>query len=253
MYQNIVFDLYGTLVDIRTADDSPEVFRRLAKFYTFRGAAYRPGELQSAFHSYMDAQVRERAGSVYRGTGETIAFPEIDVVPIFRRLFEDRGVAADDREAELTANWYRIIATRRLRVYPGVFELFRALRECGKGIYLLSNAQRAYTAGELKTTGLEPWFDGILISSDYGCRKPDRIFFGELTRQFGIDPGASLMVGNDAGSDIAGAAAAGMDSVLLATDQALAAPAGGAESTYTIADGDFRRIARLPGVLPEHG
>ncbi len=249
MYQNIVFDLYGTLADVRTADDSPEVFRRLAKFYTFRGAAYRPGELRSAFCGYMDAQMRERTGLVYRPTGETIAFPEIDVVPIFRRLFEDRGVAADDREAELTANWYRITATRRLHVYPGVFELFRAIKSCGKGIYLLSNAQRAYTAGELKTTGLESWFDGILISSDFGCRKPDPIFFGELKRQFGIDCGTSLMVGNDRSSDIAGAAAAGMDSVLLVTDKALAAPAAGAESTYTIEDGDIRRIAQLPGVL----
>lgn len=249
MYQNYVFDLYGTLVDVRTAEESWDVYKKLAKFFTFRGAAYQPEELRRAFHALIEEQVRERTGSIYAATGETIAYPDIDVIPVYRALAEAKGLTFTEQEARLTANWHRIIATRRLKVYPGVLEVFQQLKDNHKGIYLLSNAQREYTYGELVTTGLLPWFDGVLISSDYGCRKPDPVFFGELTRQFGIDLRTAVMVGNDSASDIAGANAVGMDSVLFVTNRELAAPVPGVGSTYTVDDGDFRKLSRIFGLV----
>lgn len=249
MYQNYVFDMYGTLVDVRTAEDSYDVFRKLAKFYGFRGAEYEAAELKTAFKELVGKAEQALQGGKSEKTGEKITWPEIDVVPVFQKLFEIKNIEVSRQEAEITANWFRITATRKLKVYPGVFELLQTLKKRGKGVYLLSNAQRAYTAGELKTTGLEKWFDGILLSSDYQCRKPDPAFFRALFRQYDFKPEEALMVGNDMHSDIRGANLTGMDSLLLATDAGLAEPIDGISSTYTVKDGDFRKIREIPGVL----
>lgn len=242
MYQNFVFDLYGTLVDVRTTEESCDTMKKLAKFYAYRGADYTIQELRQEFRRLVQAQEQELCGKISEKTGEIITVPEIDVVKVYRQLFAGRGIEVSVKEAAMTANWHRITATKKLKVYPGVTELFEYLKQQGKRIYLLSNAQREYTAGELQCTGLADWFDGILLSSDYQCRKPDPAFFHALFDMAGISPDNSLMIGNDRRSDIGGAAAAGMDSLLLATDAGLAAETDGIESTYEVMDGDFRKI-----------
>lgn len=244
-YKNFVFDLYGTLADVYTDDDSEAGFRKLAELYTSRGAEYTAKELQTAFYARMQQQIKERTGSIYEPTGEVIRFPEMDVLPIYEKLFEAKGIVITRQEAAELARWQRVMSTCRLGVYPGARELLCRLRAEGYGVYLLSNAQREYTVHDLKALELEPLFDGILLSSDYGCRKPDPIFFGELTRQFGVLPEASVMIGNDRSSDIYGANLFGMDSVLLATGKELAAPIDGVISTYTVESGTYRELEEL--------
>ena len=46
MYDNYVFDLYGTLVDIHTEENDAKVWEKLSLFYGFYGALYDPQELQ---------------------------------------------------------------------------------------------------------------------------------------------------------------------------------------------------------------
>ena len=48
MYDTCIFDLYGTLVDIRTDENKKELWDRLALFYVFYGAGYTPDELHQA-------------------------------------------------------------------------------------------------------------------------------------------------------------------------------------------------------------
>lgn len=246
-YKNFVFDFYGTLADVYTDDDSAQMDERMAAFFTSRGAAYTPEEYAARFYVCQEKQKREREGGVYEKTGEVIRFPEWDALSIYGELFAEKGVCATKEMLVETAQYYRKNATVRLGRYPGVLEFFRRLREEGRGIYLLSNAQREYTVYDLKILGLYDCFDGILLSSDYGCRKPDPIFFGELTRQFGVLPENSLMIGNDRRSDIYGANLFGMDSVLLVTGKELAAPVEGVFSTYTVEGGTYRE---LEGLLP---
>ena len=68
-------------------------------------------------------------------------------------------------------------------------------------------------------TGLEGYFDGILLSSDAGYKKPSKEFYGLLETQFGALPEESLMVGNDDIADCHGAAGVGMDSLYIYTEQ----------------------------------
>lgn len=48
-YQNYIFDLYGTLVDIHTDEDQPAAWAALARFYSYYGARYAPDELRAAY------------------------------------------------------------------------------------------------------------------------------------------------------------------------------------------------------------
>ncbi len=247
-YKNFVFDFYGTLADVLTDDDSEQTNEKLAVFLTSHGAAYTTEEYKASFHACHARQMKEREGSIYAPTGETIRFPEMDVLLIYEELIAAKGVAGARELAVETARYYRSVSTVKLKRYPGVMEFFGKLRANGRGIYLLSNAQREFTVHDLELLGLYECFDGILLSSDYGCRKPDPIFFGELTRQFGVLPEDSLMIGNDRRSDIYGAQLFGMDSVLLVTGKELAAPVEGVFSTYTVESGTYQEFEEL---LPE--
>ena len=76
-------------------------------------------------------------------------------------MFQKKGVQADIELAIHAGQFFRILSTEYIRLYDGAKELLAALRETGKKVYLLSNAQRIFTAYELKLLGLEPYFDAV--------------------------------------------------------------------------------------------
>ena len=46
MYQNYIFDLYGTLIDMWTDEYMPTLWKQMAAFYSLKGAAYTAKELK---------------------------------------------------------------------------------------------------------------------------------------------------------------------------------------------------------------
>jgi beta-phosphoglucomutase-like phosphatase (HAD superfamily) len=70
---------------------------------------------------------------------------------------------------------------------------------------------------ELSLLGLGEQLDGIYISSDYLCRKPDTKFYQALINEQGLKVENCLMIGNDRHTDIAGAKALGMDTLYMHT------------------------------------
>ena len=105
------------------------------------------------------------------------------------------------------------------KVYPGVPEMLQRLKDAGKKVFLLSNAQALFTAPEISLLGLTRYFDGILLSSDAGVKKPDPAFYEMLLKQYHLDPAECLMTGNDDIADCHGAASAGIASRYVATRQ----------------------------------
>ena len=105
-----------------------------------------------------------------------------------------------------------------IRLYPGVHDALSCLRRKGCRLWLLTNAQRVFTWNELCMLGLDSVFDGIYISSDYGCRKPDPFFFRALLDEQNLDPTRCLMIGNDRNTDIAGAQGVGLATLYLHTN-----------------------------------
>ncbi len=222
LYTDLIFDLYGTLVDIHTEENAP-VWEKTALYFSYYGALYSGPELEEAFHKAM-ARRQAKAGQSYE------CFPDIPVEQIMAALFRAKGIRKGAKALGFhAAQLFRISSTEYLRLYPHVLQALAALRQAGCRLWLLSNAQRSFTAYELKALGLEGCFDGIYISSDYGCRKPDTRFFKALLEREHLSPKNCLMIGNDRDTDIAGAKAAGLDTFYLHTaltpwDQAPADP-----------------------------
>ena len=50
-YDNYIFDLYGTLVDIHTEENDPLVWKKLALFYGYYDADYSSEELKERYEN----------------------------------------------------------------------------------------------------------------------------------------------------------------------------------------------------------
>lgn len=248
-YTDLIFDLYGTLVDIHT-EESNAVWEKTAIYFGFYGAHYTGPELKRAFEAAIAAR-EAKAGQSYE------CFPDIPFETVMAQLFQDRGVTEDsERLGVNAAQLFRILSFDYIRLYPDVPDALALLRAKGFRLWLLSNAQQVFTAYELRHLGLGEQLDGIFLSSDYRCRKPDSRFFRALLESRQLDPGKCLMIGNDRQTDIAGAAALGLATLYMHTgmtpsDQAPADPAllpGKAPEGcrhYEFEGDDWKELARL--------
>ena len=204
------FDLYGTLVDIRTDEGKPSLWRGTADFYSLCGAACRPAELRARYLA-LCAEETAALAAARPDLGE--AGVEIELRRVFRRLFEEKGVSVSDERVADTAVLFRALSfVRSPRLMRGADRMLCELRRRGNRLYLLSNAQSCFTVPELKRVGLTDAFDGIFLSSDFGVRKPSPAFFRAALERAGVAPEEALMVGNDPDADIRGADAVGMPS-----------------------------------------
>ncbi|MCM1175599.1 MAG: HAD family hydrolase [Blautia sp.] len=248
LYRDYIFDLYGTLVDIRTNEKEHALWKRMSLFYGYYGAPYMPEELEAAYGALVLAK-EKGAESREKKSGENgklyahESYPEISIEEVFRELYTERGVDPPEELVVHTGQMFRALSTRHLRLYAGAKELLRKLHEKGRRVYLLSNAQRIFTERELRYLQIEDCFDGILISSDYGVKKPDAEFFRILTEKYRIEPGNALMIGNDPDSDIAGAKRAGMDTFYI---HSAISPKNGRkpDADYRMMKMDLRNLCR---------
>ena len=211
-YGSFAFDLYGTLVDILTDEVSDAVWEKMALFLRLKGADAQAELLRDGYFARC-------AALEGKGAGKGIPGPvEADIMEVWRGLFDALNLRFSVREAEDAALWFRTLAIRRLRLFPGAKETLFALKEHGKRIALLSNAQAVWTRPELKALGLEGLFDAVFLSSEAGVRKPSPAFFARLF-DAGFDPADTVMVGNDPICDAKGAQDCGMASLLIRTPQ----------------------------------
>ena len=222
-YTDLIFDLYGTLVDIHTEEDDI-VWAKTAIFFGFYGAHYTGSELKTAFRNAMSAR-EAKEGQTYE------CFPDIPFEEVMADLFREKGITTNINSLGIqAAQLFRISSIEYIKLYPHVLDALATLRKKGYRLWLLSNAQAIFTAYELRHLGLVDQFDGIYLSSDYRCRKPDFRFFQALMDDRKLDPSQCLFIGNDRNTDIAGAQNAGMATLYMHTeltprDQAKADPA----------------------------
>lgn len=92
----------------------------------------------------------------------------------------------------------------------GVIETLQRLRgRIGMGI--ITNGFSRPQRGRLQRHALHEWFSPLLISDEVGVAKPDAAIFEQALAALPVtDPARVLMVGDNPGTDIAGAAAAGL-------------------------------------------
>ena len=210
-FTDLIFDLYGTLVDIHT-DENDLVWEKTAYYFGYYGANYTGESLKAAFQAEM-AQREAVAGQNYE------VYPDIPFDGVMADLFRAKGVTEHADVLGLNAaQVFRIASTEYIRLYDGVMEALDTFRRYGFRLWLLSNAQRAFTAYELRLLGLDRQFNKVCLSSDYQCRKPDLRFYTALMEEQQLEPSQCLMIGNDRETDIAGAQKAGLATLYMHTN-----------------------------------
>lgn len=246
MYKNYIFDLYGTLVDIRTNEKKTYLWKKMSEFYALYGAKYKPMELKNAFHKAIVKEETERFGLMEFKNGLADKnHVEVQIEDVFWRLFTDKGAKVGKSLAVHAGQMFRVISMDFEHVYDGVFELLEELKKRGKKIYLLSNAQRIFTWHELDALGLLSYFDGVVISSDEGCKKPSKQFYDVVLDRYGLKASESIMIGNDQYADIQGAKNAGLDALYIHTEISPEYIEELCPADYKVLDGDFKKIGKL--------
>lgn len=228
-YDTVCFDLYGTLVDIRTDEYDKAAWEKLRAFLNDSGMGVHYVDQwflrdlleQSLIREQARAAERVRAAGISDCADEDL---EPDRAEGFRSLFAvaapqgraDAVWQAQADEMAARAAWeFRKATIRHIGLYPGAQELLRRLRRSGFTTVLVTNAQACYTAPELEMLGLDALFDQIVISSEESLKKPRPEIFQRALARVGGVPERAVMVGNDERCDILGARAAGMDGVYI--------------------------------------
>lgn len=211
-YDTYVFDLYGTLVDIHTEENDNTLWEKLAMFYGYYGALYEPEELQNVYDELVkgkEASLKMTLEGDPRYSHE--ASPEIEITEVFEELFVRKGITPTKELSVHAGQFFRVLSTIYVKIYPGTVEMLERLKDAGKKVYLLSNAQRIFTEYEMRVLDIFKLFDAVLISSDYKTKKPDKRFFDILIDTYNIDASKTLFIGNDSRTDIGGAKTVSFD------------------------------------------
>jgi len=105
---------------------------------------------------------------------------------------------------------YRRAKAGALSLYPHVSLTLFELLKLGIRSAALSDAPKLEVWLRIVGLGLHHYFDHVVTSADFGVHKPDPLPFRKALEALGTAPGETLMVGDWAERDVAGAKGLGI-------------------------------------------
>lgn len=210
--KGIIFDVNGTLIDIHTNEWHDDVYRVMSNVLSYQGVRLHPDVVKDLFFRTIKEQKL--------ASGERQA--EFDVIDIFRQIVAEHAsdvtrAMSQEKRAQLPhflAEVHRAVSRMRLQLYPGVQDTIQQLHS-RYALAIVSDAQTAYAVPELNTVGLASFFDPIIISGDFGYRKPDVRLFEAALSGMKLEPSEVLFVGNDLYRDVHGPQKIGIKTVFF--------------------------------------
>ena len=201
--KGLIFDCYKTLIDIKTDEKSRETNERLSRWLLYQGVRIEPDRLREEYRR----KVIVRLGS----SGQQ--HPDIRIEEIFAEI------CAENAFREVNPFWlgieaartFRTVSLRKLEAYPQSVRLLEKYRNVPKCI--VSNAQRVFTEQELRFLGLYDRFNFVIMSSDYGIKKPDTRLFTMALDRLGLEPWEVLSIGDTPENDIYPPQSLGMNGI----------------------------------------
>ena len=116
MYKNYIFDLYGTLVDIHTDESTDFLWTNLALFFNFKGAGYTATTLEKMYIKKITAAKNKITNTKY---------PDFPIENIFEELYTDKNVIVSKDTIKDTAQFFRNISIKYVKLYPKTIELLK--------------------------------------------------------------------------------------------------------------------------------
>jgi len=245
-FKAVVLDLFDTLVEWNPAG-LPLLEWRGREVRSTAPLLFQPLESalgerfdRDAFLEAHDAVIREifaeRAGDNPR---------EITCYERFERILLRLGI--DGPHTHSLADELRRTHMGRVRaVTSAPAHRIKAVHRLKRGyrLGLLSNFDDSETGHQImRDTGVRDLFDAIIISADFGLRKPSPGIFAAMAERLALDPQEILFVGDTVHDDVLGSKRAGMRSAWI-NRQAKPLPDGIPEPDIVIAD-----LAELPDAL----
>ncbi|MBI4864248.1 MAG: HAD family hydrolase [Candidatus Riflebacteria bacterium] len=232
MIQAVVFDLYGTLVDVQTNEQALPAYERLAEWLSDRKIRANPATLAKSFSDGVDK------------LKSALAEPdtEIDVAQVFSLMLQELGVAKPGPSLVADLAWsFRKFTRTRCQPLPGANDLIQRLRMDYK-LGIVANAQKLFTMKELEELRLVEAFEAITLSSNTGFRKPSSKIFEVCLQDLEVSPEEAIFVGDSIEEDIVGAKSVGMKTLLISST---------AQTGPVEPDGRIKRINEVSRFLEE--
>lgn len=201
----VIFDLYGTLIDIQTDEQDPWIYGVLSQYLSYHFVRIPADELRKEYQT----EIRVALGQ----SGQEHA--DIDVYNVFRSIMRRYGRGGPNRnEVVSVAMLFRSLSRRRFGAFQGVYDALSKLSRNYR-LAVVSDAQWVFTDPELEMLGLARFFRTRILSSRFGYRKPDTRLFGEALKRLWVRPEDAVYIGDNPERDLKGAKAAGMKCLLF--------------------------------------
>src|SRR5665647_172771 len=158
--RGLIFDINGTLTDIRTDESYKDIYRVLSNFLSYQGIIVEQSMVKDLYFSAMKEQLHT---SVER-------YPEFDAVTIFREILTSHssdytlGLPAEKlaQLPQILAEVYRSVSRFKLQLFPGVEEVVGHLHQRYR-MAALSDGQSAWALPELHAVGLLKYFSPVIV------------------------------------------------------------------------------------------
>lgn len=208
MKRAIFFDLYGTLIDIRTDEHDYWVYETLSRYLAYHSVNVAPDELKSAYF--------EGIRQCLNQSRET--YPEVNVYKIFLDIMSNFSKKKYTKSVIVgIAMLYRSLTIRQFGVFEGLYDVLTSLN--GKfRTAIISDAQWVFAEPEIAILGLDQFIKLRILSSRYGFKKPDVRLFHIAAAKLGVAPEESIYIGDNIYKDLPGARNSGMKFILHGSD-----------------------------------
>lgn len=199
-YRYLLLDLDNTLFDFDRAEET-------AFYAAFSASGLVPDAgIYEAYHGINDRLWKQlERGEVTRERLKSLRFEQL----LSHLGREDRVLSQEISER------YFVLLGEQNFLLPGAEDVCRRLREHYR-LYIVTNGTYSVQIRRFAGSALEPYITEMFVSEKIGAEKPSRQFFDAVIRAVGdSDLSRYCVIGDSLSSDIAGAAAIGIDAVWL--------------------------------------
>ena len=195
----VLFDLYGTLVDIKVDELSLNFWTSIRNTLD---VAIAPEDLRDQYEKKCTVAIAaSQSGQVIE---EVFADWSAELSQTYRKPIDTLTFIRKFRQASRTS--------LQLRTYAK--PLIHILQASGTNTAIVSNTEAAFTKVDLLDINMPP-VDAMVLSSDVGCRKPHLKIFSAALNQLNLSPDKCVFIGDNWEEDIMGARHAGTHAIFL--------------------------------------
>ncbi len=192
-YDAVIFDIFGTLVDIFSLEEYRVFLDELCAVL---------GVTPAGYISLWDESADERA------LGRVPVAEQMGA--LCRELGVDVSTAQLERAVEVRVDFVRGALVPR----ADAVETLSRLKAAGHKIGVISDCSEEVVRA-WPDTPLAPLVDEAVLSAAVGMKKPDPRVYNLACERLGVAPEKCLYVGDGGSRELSGAAAVGMDAVLI--------------------------------------